>query len=103
MGNDDPRISAQTLRVLAALMTTLRDELSGAEIGREAKLASGSLYPILARLEDAGWLASRWEVEDPSALGRPRRRYYRFTALGATKVKEAFRPLAPAVWGLAWG
>lgn len=98
----EPRISAQTLRVLATLMSSPRDELAGAEIGREAKLASGSLYPILDRLERAGWLASRWEVEDPHALGRPRRRYYRVTALGAAKAREAFRPLEPAIRRFGW-
>jgi DNA-binding PadR family transcriptional regulator len=54
-------------------------ELSGAEISREARLASGTLYPMLMRLEQCGWLESRWETEDPQALRRPRRRYYRVT------------------------
>ena len=66
-------------------MSSPRDELSGAEIGRFAKLASGTLYPILLRLEEAGWLASRWEVEDPRELRRPRRRFYRVTGVGARK------------------
>src|SRR5436305_13854819 len=102
MGTNEPRLSAQTLRVLAALLTSPRDELSGAEIGREAKLASGTLYPILARLEQAGWLQSRWEVEEPTALGRPRRRFYKVTALGAQRTKAAFRELEPSFRRLAW-
>jgi PadR family transcriptional regulator, regulatory protein PadR len=60
-----PRLSSQTRKVLATLMSCPGDELSGAEIG--TKLASGTLYPILFRLEGAGWLQSRWEVEDPGA------------------------------------
>ena len=78
------------------------DELSGAEIGRATKLASGTLYPILMRLEGAGWLESHWETEDPQALGRPRRRFYRITAVGAKKAKAAFRDLEPAFGRPAW-
>jgi len=45
-------------------------------------LSSGTLYPILMRLDEAGWLESRWEKVDPARVGRPRRRLYRITALG---------------------
>jgi DNA-binding PadR family transcriptional regulator len=99
---DQPRMSAQTLKVLAALMSSSKDGLSGAQVAREAKLASGTLYPILLRLEQAKWLESWWEDEDPSILGRPRRRFYRVTALGAKNTKAVFRELAPAFGGLAW-
>ncbi|SRR5579862_156802 len=99
---DEPRITGPTLRVLAALLSSPRDELSGAEIGRAAKLASGTLYPILLRLEGAGWLQSRWEREDPSELGRPRRRFYRVTAVGAKKAKAAVKDLQPAFGRLSW-
>jgi PadR family transcriptional regulator len=34
------------------------------------------VHPILARLERAGWLSSRWEAVNPHREGRPRRRYY---------------------------
>lgn len=49
----------------------------------EQRDPSGTIHPILARLEQAGWLESRWEEIDPSEKGRPRRRYYRFTSDGA--------------------
>lgn len=97
-----PRLSAQTLKVLVALMQAPLDEMSGAEIGRSAKLASGTLYPILLRLENAGWLKSRWEVEDPQSLGRPRRRFYRVTALGEKNVEAALRQFEPAIRRFAW-
>jgi len=99
---DEPRITGPTLKVLAALLSSPRDELSGAEIGRAAKLASGTLYPILLRLEGAGWLTSRWEREAPNELGRPRRRFYRVTALGAKKAKAAVKDLQPAFGRLSW-
>ncbi|MGW7534075.1 PadR family transcriptional regulator [Amycolatopsis sp. NPDC054798] len=48
----------------------------GLELCAAAGLPSGTIHPILARLEKAGWLRSRWEQVDPSERGRPRRRYY---------------------------
>ena len=95
-------MSAQTLKVLAALMSSPRDELSGAEIGRLTKLPSGTLYPILFRLEQAQWLRSRWENEDPRVLGRPRRRFYCITGVGAKNAKAVFHELGPAIARLAW-
>jgi PadR family transcriptional regulator, regulatory protein PadR len=93
-----PRLSAQSLKVLGVLMTSPKDELSGAEIRRATKIASGTLYPILSRLEQARWLDSRWENDDPHALGRPRRRFYYITRLGAENARAAFRELEPAIW-----
>ena len=99
---DQPRITAQTLKVLTALIADTQDEVSGAEIARSTNLASGTLYPILIRLEEAGWLESRWETEDPHELGRPRRRLYRITGVGVRRAKATFReillPLKEFVW-----
>lgn len=52
-------------------------------------LASGTLYPLLHRLLEAGWLTARWEEADPAAQGRPARRYYRLTPQGATQARQA--------------
>ena len=102
MSTNEPRITGPTLKVLGALLTGSNVELSGAEISRATKLASGTLYPILYRLEHAGWLESRWEEGDAKALGRPRRRFYRITALGATSATAVFKDLVPAFGRLAW-
>ncbi len=58
----------------------------GYEIGKQIERTSGgrltfrigSLYPILCRLEDRGFITGRW-VE---RAGERRRRYYRLTAEG---------------------
>jgi PadR family transcriptional regulator, regulatory protein PadR len=102
MGTTEPRLTQQTLTVLGALASNPVSELSGAEIARTSKLSSGTLYPILYRLEDFGWLVSHWEQGDPAALGRPRRRYYRITAEGTKKVREVITELMPRGGGLAW-
>ena len=102
MPADEPRITGPTLKVLGALLSSGRVELSGADIARTTKLASGSLYPILFRLERAGWLESRWEDDDPTALGRPRRRFYQVTPLGARKAAAAVKDVAQAFGRPAW-
>jgi len=61
----------------------------GLEICAAAELPSGTIHPILARLEQAGWLESRWEDVDPSEKGRPRRRYYQLTSDGAELARTA--------------
>jgi PadR family transcriptional regulator, regulatory protein PadR len=98
----DPQITKQTFKVLRALMECPQESLSGAEIGRIAQLPSGTLYPILMRLEEADWLESQWEAGDPHALGRPRRRFYRVTGLGEKKAKAAAREMESAIGGLVW-
>ena len=61
-------------------------------------LASGTVYPALRRLEDADYVASKWEK--PSIAQneqRPPRKYYEVTKSGRTALSEArerFRLLA---------
>ena len=86
----DVRMSLQTLKVLEAFLENPSDELSGAEVLQRGQLASGTLYPILLRLETAGWFVSRWESIDPSSAGRPRRRFYRLTPTGLRRASEVF-------------
>lgn len=88
-----------TQRVLETLLADVERELYGLEIGTAAGLRSGTVHPILARLEGIGWLTSRWEDVDAGAEGRPARRYYRLTADGVLAARaalaRAYRP-APA-------
>lgn len=64
-------------------------ERYGIEIADMAELATGSVHPILARLEGIGWLSSRWEEVDPRTEGRAARRYYRLTASGVEEARDA--------------
>ena len=58
-------------------------------------VAYGTLYRALGRLEDMGFLESRWEDPEISAKeNRPRRRMYALTALGATIVVDAAKAKA---------
>jgi PadR family transcriptional regulator PadR len=78
-----------TQLVLRALLADPGRELYGVEIGDAAGLPSGTIHPMLARLEGVGWLESRWEDIDPCAEGRPARRYYRLTPTGAEQARNA--------------
>jgi PadR family transcriptional regulator, regulatory protein PadR len=100
MSLDEPQITTQTLAVLMTLIECPQARLSGAQIARTTKLASGTLYPILMRLEQAGWLESQWEADDPHTLGRPRRRYYQATGLGENRAKAAVRKMRSLIGGL---
>jgi PadR family transcriptional regulator PadR len=50
---------------------------------KAAKLPSGTLYPMLARLEQEGLVNSEWEPQRRDAGGRPPRKYYRLSGEGA--------------------
>jgi DNA-binding PadR family transcriptional regulator len=61
----------------------------GLELSAATGLKSGSLYPILARLDERGLAESRWlEPEQP---GRPARHAYRLTGAGRALLREALR------------
>lgn len=78
-----------TRMVLQALLDEPGREMYGLEICKAAKLASGTIHPILARLERVGWLESSWEDIDPVKEGRPRRRYYHLNGTGAVSARAA--------------
>jgi PadR family transcriptional regulator PadR len=80
--------SLQTLRVLSAMLENVDAEHYGLELSKAAGVPSGTIYPMLARLEREGWVSSRWEEIDPSAEGRPRKRLYTLTGRGAREARE---------------
>lgn len=96
MANASPRMTIPSQLVLQALLEDPTREMYGAEIGAEAGLPSGTVHPILARLEGVRWLESRWEDINPRVEGRPARRYYRLTAGGVEAARaalaRAYRP-----------
>jgi PadR family transcriptional regulator PadR len=87
------RITVTTARVLAALVTDAGADRYGLDLMRATGLASGTLYPILHRLQDAGWLVAHWEDIDPAVENRPARRYYRLTPEGATEARRSLAEL----------
>ena len=92
------RMTRTTREVLRVLLNGTNEDLHGLRICQEAGLGSGTTYPILSRLERAGWVEAHWEdetewLEPADGKRRPRRRYYRLTGDG---LPAAVAALAPA-------
>lgn len=84
-----PKMTGPTRAVLETLLADPEGVHYGLAIGTATVLPSGTVHPILARLESLAWVTSEWEDIDPSDFGRPRRRLYRLTAAGVTAATAA--------------
>ena len=81
------RVTYPTAIVLVAVSRGVR---YGFDIMDATGLQSGTVYPILRRLEDAGMVRSKWEpVADARNEQRPPRRYYQVTGAGLRASKDA--------------
>ncbi|MFC0601117.1 PadR family transcriptional regulator [Streptomyces palmae] len=79
------------------MASTPDDRAWGLKICEETELGSGTVYPILERMLDAGWITRTEETgEHP---GRPKRYYYELTAAGQRAAHEA-RERKPRFFGL---
>ena len=85
------RPSDTTIRVLAFLLNHQEREFYGLEIAQNTGLNAGTLYPILARLEQKEWIEGEWENINPSKEGRRPRKYYRLTNKGLPEAKRAVK------------
>ena len=79
----DVKLTRPLERVLRVLLADPAAEHYGYDLMKAARLPSGTLYPMLARLEQQGLVRSEWEEQRRDASGRPPRKYYRLTAEGA--------------------
>ncbi|WP_406464929.1 PadR family transcriptional regulator [Streptomyces sp. NBC_01622] len=92
------RLTRPTLEVIKVLLTSTADDPAwGLKICEEADLGSGTVYPILERLVDAGW-ATRY-AESGEHPGRPKRYYYELTAVGQQAAHQA-KERKPRLFGL---
>lgn len=78
--------------VLAILLDADGEWSHGYELARLADVKSGTLYPLLIRLEAQGHLEAEWQ--QPSEGGRPPRHAYRLTASGL-QLARANPPVHP--------
>lgn len=86
------RITHATALILQALASGLRH---GFQIMEVTGLASGTVYPVLRRLEREKAVESEWEdADEASAAGRPRRRIYGLTESGQRLAERARQRLA---------
>ncbi|HEX5474823.1 MAG TPA: helix-turn-helix transcriptional regulator [Vicinamibacterales bacterium] len=74
----------------AVLQAVANGHAHGFEIMAVSGLPSGTVYPALRRLEEAGWLDSRWEDQRIAQDElRPPRKYYEITRAGEAALAEA--------------
>lgn len=74
----------------AILQALAHDYRYGFDIMDVTGLPSGTVYPALRRLEQAGLVGSKWEDEDTARKEqRPARKYYELTNTGRETLSEA--------------
>jgi DNA-binding PadR family transcriptional regulator len=78
--------SEQTAAVVLALADVSAEWHYGYDLCRRTGLQAGSMYPILMRLADRGFLETSWESDTP--VGRPPRHLYRLTGQGLELADE---------------
>lgn len=92
------RLFSLTYPTAAVLLAIRAGHRYGFDVVDATGLPTGTVYPLLRRLERRGVLAGAWEDEARAkAEQRPARRYYRLTTLGAgvlEDVAERFPALA---------
>ena len=81
------RLTRTATRTLLAFLEAPRIWRYGYDLMKVTDLSSGTLYPLLARLTENGWLESRWEASE--LPGKPPRQLYRLTATGRTQARQA--------------
>ena len=77
------KLTASLERVLRVLVADPAAPHYGYNLMKSTRLPSGTLYPMLARLQQEGLVDSQWEEQRPDGRGLPPRKYYRLTADGA--------------------
>ncbi|MGC5033564.1 PadR family transcriptional regulator [Micromonospora sp. DT229] len=84
------RIGRATVDVLTVLLDSEQPRW-GLEIIKATGRPSGTVYPLLDRLERAGWVTSSWDDQDRKGA---RRRLYVLTRDGATEARRICQPAA---------
>ncbi|MGC4983946.1 PadR family transcriptional regulator [Streptomyces sp. DT193] len=98
------RLTKPTIAVLEALLSATDDAPAwGLSICRDADLGPGTVYPILDRLAERGWVTSHEETGPHP--GRPARRFYELTGTGRAQARSALdaRTTRRRHFGLAGG
>ncbi len=91
------RLTLPLVKVVSALLGASDEDHYGLDLMKQTRLSSGTLYPLLQRLEQSGWIVARWEEIDPVEACRPARRYYRLTPLGVSSARSALAELHAAM------
>jgi PadR family transcriptional regulator, regulatory protein PadR len=90
------RVTGPLLDVLEAFLDAFEQgqELHGWAIMRGTKRSGPTVYGVLERLEDQGWIVGSWE-DQPADANTPRRRYYRLTPNGKAFAEQTIAQRRP--------
>jgi PadR family transcriptional regulator, regulatory protein PadR len=91
--NDEVRVTVAVATLLRIFLDRPNEPRYGYELMKLTGYPSGKLYPILARLEAAGWLLKERENIDPAAEGRPVRFLYRLSERGTVAARQELATL----------
>lgn len=84
-----PVMTLATTKVIETLLRHPHQPTYARQVGKDTGLPSGTVAPILRRLETLGWLTAEWEDTTPREAGRPRRRYYQLAGNGIDEARRA--------------
>jgi PadR family transcriptional regulator PadR len=93
------KLTASLERVLRVFLTDTSAQHYGYDLMKAARLPSGTLYPMLARLQEQGLVTSQWEPQPDDAGGRPPRKYYQLTGEGVRVARLELAQAAGAAPG----
>ncbi|MFY1698521.1 PadR family transcriptional regulator [Solwaraspora sp. WMMA2101] len=93
MEKDPPRITVAVAIVLRIFLEDVAAPRYGYDLMQQTGFPSGKLYPILARLQAAGWLTKHREDADPVTKGRPVRWWYQLSEEGAATARRELAAL----------
>lgn len=79
------RVTVTSVRVLIFLINNEKSLLCGADIMKSLSLPSGTVYPLLHRLEAVGWVLGNKEDIVPRLAGRPAKVFYTITPKGKSE------------------
>jgi len=85
------KLSPQTLAVLKYMLDNPKADVFGLQLIEAIGQPAGTIYPILGRLEEIGWVQGEWESMERKDKGRRRRRYYLLTKEGKSDGKKYLR------------
>jgi PadR family transcriptional regulator, regulatory protein PadR len=92
------RVTGPLLDVLEVFLRAFDDdddgELHGWAIMKATKRSGPTVYGVLDRLEEMGWISGRWEDQNPEP-SKPRRRFYRITPTGEVSARGLLRERRP--------
>lgn len=82
------------LEVFLCAFTNDAGDLHGWAIMKATKRSGPTVYGVLDRLEDMGWVSGQWEGQHPEP-NKPRRRFYSLTPTGLAYARQVLQERRP--------